>query len=77
MDPDATVSRLSRLEAARDLLEAAQGQVDPDKLPAVVREYRAVMAEIDELVKAQPAVKGTPLDELQARRADRGAATAR
>jgi hypothetical protein len=70
------LSRLERLEASRDRLEVAQGQVDPDKLPAVVREYRAVMAEIAEIEKAHPKQKGTPLDELQAKRSVRGAASA-
>lgn len=76
METTESATRLERLEAARDRLEVAQGQVDPDKLPTVVREYRAVMAEIEEIEKAQPKQKGTPLDELQARRSQRGAATA-
>ena len=68
------MTRLERLEAARDALAVAVASVDPEKLPAVVKEYRATLAEIEQLAPAEQ--KGTPLDELKKRRAARGAGAA-
>lgn len=64
----ADTTRLEKLEALRGLLEAALWDVPPDRLPGLVKEYRATLAEIAELQAAQPSGKGTALDELGQRR---------
>lgn len=68
-------TRAERLAMDRDLLEAAMAEGDPKALPALVREHRAVMAELEALTPQAKA--GDPLDEIAARRSARGGATAR
>ena len=67
-----TLTRLERLQAARTRLERALAVVEaeaPDRLPALVKEYRLTLAEIDAIeTAAKPAGKGTALDELGKRR---------
>lgn len=64
-------SRLERLEALRDSLEAALGSdIGARDLASVSREYRAVLADIE----AIPAKGGSPADEIAERRARRRAA---
>ena len=59
--------RLDRLGTVRDQLAAAMaGDVPVRDRAAVSREYRAVLAEIDEL--APPTQKGDAVDEIAQRR---------
>ena len=68
--------RLTRLESVRDSLGVAIETCESKRdLPALAREYRAVMAEIEKLTPDAKA--GDPLDEIAARRAARGGATSR
>jgi hypothetical protein len=61
----------ARLEAVRDRLALAIGEADPKELPALSREYRATLAEIEAL----PKEKGSAtVDQLKERRAARRAA---
>lgn len=70
-------SRLDRLTVARDALAAAIAECDSKRdLPSLVREYRATMAEVDELGKVEAKVSD-PIDDLASRRTARGGATAR
>lgn len=66
-----TSERLAKLSALRDVQE---GLLLADGLPArevaaLSREYRATLAEIEDL--APPAKAGDPVDEIAARRAAR------
>lgn len=61
-------TRAERLTEDRDRLEAAIASAEPRELPALVREHRAVLKEIDAL--AEP-TKGSIRDQLAARRAER------
>ena len=67
----ATRSRLEALKAARDAL-ADQIDQGGGTVAQCVAQFRAVLAEIEQ-IEAPSAQKGTPLDELEARRAARGA----
>jgi hypothetical protein len=67
-------TRRQRLEDARDRAEKAMGQVDPDKLAPLLREYRAVLAELDSLPEQ---AEVSDADEIAARRAARRAGAAR
>ena len=62
------VDRLADLRAAHDRLLAELPTADARTLPALVRELRNVLAELDAL---SPSTKGTALDDLAARRATR------
>ncbi|TKV61346.1 hypothetical protein FDO65_07035 [Nakamurella flava] len=66
------MSDLERLTALRDRLEAVlnDAQTTPRDLSTVSREYRMTLAAIADLA---PAAKGSPRDEIAARRAKRGA----
>ncbi len=66
-------SRLDDLTAARSRLIEALAAADVRELPAIVRELRAVLVELDEL---KPAEKGNAVDDLAARRAARRKSTA-
>lgn len=68
-------TRLQRLEVARDLLEATLPDAAQQYAAPLIREYRAVLAEIDALTPAEP--KGDAIDQLAARRTARGAGTAK
>ena len=62
------MDRRERLEAARDTLTALLAGADDRSAPAVSRELRAVLAELDSL----PAASGkSTQDELKERRAQR------
>jgi hypothetical protein len=62
----------ARLEALRDRLAGVleDPATSPRDLAAVSREYRMTLAKLAELA---PAEAGSPLDEIAARRAKRGA----
>lgn len=70
------MTRVERLEAARDALAAAIASADEARLPALVKEYRATLAELESLAPEEPEQKGTALDELKKRRAARLAGAA-
>lgn len=60
--------RRERLEKARDLAEVALSSLDPDKLAPLLREYRALLAELDALPNT---AEVSDADEIAARRAAR------
>lgn len=62
----------TRLEALRGRLQAVleDPATTPRDLAAVSREYRMTLAKLAELA---PASTGSPLDEIAARRTERGA----
>ena len=62
------VDRLADLRVAHDRLLAELPSADARTLPALVRELRNVLAELEAL---SPSTKGTALDDLAARRATR------
>ena len=67
------LKKLQDLEAvALDSIEAAPA----DKRASLIAQYRALLAEIESLQAASEKA-GDPLDEIAARRAARGGATAR
>jgi len=74
----ATGDRLATLERLRDHLarEIESSQTTARDLAALSRQLQQVLAEIAEL-RPPAETKGTPLDELNARRAARGSAPAR
>lgn len=68
--PAATGSRLNRLLALRASIEATlEGEVSTRDFAALSREYRAVLAEIDEL--APPKQEVDAVDEIAQRRSAR------
>jgi hypothetical protein len=71
------VARIDRLRDLADLLEASLAEASVGVRAQIAAQYRATLAEIEELEGAQPGQKGTALDELNARRAAREAGTAR
>ncbi len=64
----AQVSRLAALVATRDALALAI-DAGGGTVAQCVAQFRAVLAEIAEIEKAQAGGKGTALDEVNARRA--------
>lgn len=71
------MERLERLRDLADDLEASLGEASVGVKAQLAAQYRATLAEIDELERDQaPAEKGTGLDELNARRAAREARAA-
>ncbi len=72
MTKDTSPDDRSRLEALRGLLEAILNnpETPPRDVASVSREYRQCLTALGQLA---PAAAGTPLDELRARRRDRGA----
>jgi hypothetical protein len=74
---DPQPSRLEDLRATRDRLRVLVREAEPQYVAALAGRLQAVLAEIDELDPPAPEVKGTPLDEVKARRAARGAAAPR
>lgn len=63
-------TRVDRLTTDRDYLESAMPEASARELPALIREHRAVMKELEQL--AAP-VKGSIRDQLAAKRAAREA----
>ena len=62
--------RLVSLRALRDRLAAEIDRTDSARdVAALSQRVMDVLEQIDAIEKAQPAQKGTPLDELKARRA--------
>ncbi|WP_152203628.1 hypothetical protein [Georgenia thermotolerans] len=74
---ETTVSRIDRLRALADLLEASLDEATVGVRAQIAAQYRATLAEIAEIEKAAPEQKGTALDELNARRAAREAGASR
>jgi hypothetical protein len=72
MTDDTSTDDRARLEALRGLLEAILNdpETPPRDMATVSREYRQTLSALGQLA---PAAAGTPLDELRARRRDRGA----
>lgn len=64
------LGRVDRLTIDRELLERAMLTAGPKELPSLVREHRAVLAEIEKLAK--PA-KGSIRDQVADKRAQRQA----
>lgn len=62
--------RRERLEAARDLAASTLVGLDGDKLAPLLREYRAILAELDALPNT---AEVSDADEIAARRAARRA----
>lgn len=71
-----SVSRLDGLREARDLMWDSMSAVDPDKRAPLMNQWRALEVSIADLV-ALSGKAGDPVDEIAARRAARGGATAR
>lgn len=72
------MARLDRLRDLADGLESALAEASIGVKAQLAAQYRATLAEIDELERASaPAEKGTGLDELTARRAARQSGAAR
>jgi len=73
--------RLGQLEelvtTLRPVILANHSEHGLQGLSGLVGQYRAAIKEIEELRALREEPKGTPLDELANRRADRGADTAR
>jgi hypothetical protein len=63
-------TRLERLEQDRTAIEAAIEIAEPHQLPALVREHRLLLAEIESLAKPK---EGSTRDQLAQRRASRQA----
>lgn len=77
VDAASSGSRLSALEELRDVLARAVNITESGRdLAALSRQLADVLKQIDEVRVASPAKKGTALDELNARRAARGAKAA-
>lgn len=62
-------SRLDLLRYDADRLAEAIAEATPSTLPALVREHRAVLAEVEELSAASAEREMTVLDEIAAHRA--------
>ncbi len=71
------MDRHERLIALAATLEKALDEASVGVKAQLAAQYRATLAEIDEIEEAQPQQKGTVLDELNARRASRGAGATR
>lgn len=69
-------SRLDGLVAAKDLMWQSIQDAEPDKRAPLMNQWRALEASISEL-ETETGKAGDPLDEISARRAARGGATAR
>ena len=69
------MDRLEELRAAKELLWVSILESDADKRAPLFNQWRALEATIADLVGGS-VEKGDPIDELAARRAARGGATA-
>lgn len=71
------MARLDDLRELREILRESLDEASVGVKAQLAAQYRATLAEIDELERDQaPAEKGTGLDELNARRAAREARAA-
>lgn len=70
------MERLDALSTLRDDITGWLQDCPLDRKAALVAQYRATLAEIDELTPEQAKV-GDPIDEIAARRAARGAGPAK
>lgn len=70
------MTRIDELKKARDVMWDSISEADPDKRAPLMNQWRALEATIAEL-ESQKQKTGDPLDEIAARRAARGGATAR
>lgn len=76
--PQDRLSQLEELAATlRPVILANHSEHGLQGLSGLVGQYRAAIKEIEELRALREEPKGTPLDELASRRAERGADTAR
>lgn len=72
------MARIDRLNDLADKLEEALDEASVGVKAQIAAQYRATLAEIDEIEGASPAArKGTGLDELNERRAARQSGAAR
>lgn len=62
------VSRLAELEWLRNTLRESIAIVDPDKVAPLANQYRAVLAEIEDLAPAPVAENVSPIEEARRRR---------
>lgn len=69
------MSRLEELKAAKELVWESIQVADPEKRAPLVNQWRALESTIASL-EGSSGKKGDPIDELAARRAARGGATA-
>ena len=67
LDAARSGDRRQALEHLRDTLAATLDECDPNVRPQVAAQYRATLADLAALPKAQ----GSPLDELKKRREER------
>lgn len=70
------MSRLDDLVSARDFMWASLQETDAEKRGPLMNQWRALEATIAEL-ESRLGASGDPVDEIAARRAARGGATAR
>lgn len=70
------MSRIDELKSKRDFMWESMQQADPDKRAPLMNQWRALDATIADLESATEKA-GDPIDEIAARRAARGGATAR
>lgn len=70
------MARIDDLKDARDVMWTSISEADPDKRAPLMNQWRALEATIAEL-EAKTEKTGDPIDEIAARRAARGGATAR
>jgi len=70
------MARVDELKAARDLMWQSIVEADADKRAPLMNQWRALEATIAEL-EMSSGKSGDPVDEIAARRAARGGATAR
>lgn len=73
------MARIDKLKELADLLEESLTEASVGVRAQLAAQYRATLAEIEEIegASAPAGKKGTALDELTKRRADRQAGTAR
>jgi hypothetical protein len=70
------VARIDDLKAKREFMWDSMQLADPDKRAPLMNQWRALDASIAEL-ESKTEKTGDPVDEIAARRAARGGATAR
>ena len=66
-------SHIDALEAMRDKLAADMDSAEPNVVAQIAARLQAVLTELESVRKAQPS-KGSRIDELQRKRADRAGA---
>lgn len=70
------MARIDDLKRARDVMWDSVSEADPDKRAPLMNQWRALEATIASL-ESETGKAADPLDEISARRAARGGATAR